>query len=162
MRTIEVKLDGTGARVAIVASRFNHVISHRLVDGCLARLAELGCEHIDLMWVPGAFEIPLAAQKAASTGRYDALITLGAVIRGGTPHFDYVCNGVTDGLGRLGLETRLPIAFGVLTTDDLEQAMARAAAPGESGSNKGADAAEVAIEMAALIRAIDQPENAGG
>ena len=137
--------------MAAVVSRFNHVVSTRLLDGCLARLRELGCEDVDVIWVPGAFEIPLAARTATETGRYDALVALGAVIRGQTSHFDYVCRGVTDGLQRVSLRSGCPVAFGVLTTDTVEQALARAAAPGEPGYNKGAEAAEVALEMASLL-----------
>jgi 6,7-dimethyl-8-ribityllumazine synthase len=154
MRRIEAKLEGTGLRVGVIASRFNHLISHRLLEGCLARLRELGCESVDVVWVPGAFEIPLAARTAAQTQRYDALVAVGAVIRGDTPHFDCVCRGVTDGVGRVSLESGFPVAFGVLTTDTVEQALERAAAPGEPGSNKGAEAAEVALEMASLMAAV--------
>ncbi len=137
--------------MAVVVSRFNHVVSARLLDGCLARLRELGCEDVDVIWVPGAFEIPLAMRTATETGRYDALVALGAVIRGQTSHFDYVCRGVTDGLREVSLRSGCPAAFGVLTTDTVEQALARAAAPGEPGYNKGAEAAEVALEMAGLL-----------
>ena len=151
MRTIESKVDGKGLRVAVVASRFNHLISLRLLEGCTRRLRELGCESVDVLWVPGAFEIPLAAKVAAETGRYDALIGVGAVIRGDTPHFDYVCQGVTKGLQQVSLDSRFPIAFAVLTTDTVEQALERAASTGEAGSNKGAEAAEVALEMASLL-----------
>ena len=158
MRTIESKLSGAEARVAVIASRFNHVITHRLLEGCVGRLEELGCRHIDVMWVPGAFEIPLVAREAARTGRYDALVAVGAVIRGDTPHFDYVCQGVTEGLGRASLETGRPVAFGVLTTDTIEQAMVRAAGPDEKGSNKGAEAAEVALEMAGLLAALREAD----
>ncbi len=155
MRTQETPIDGRGLAVAIVASRFNHLIVHRLVDGCASRLRELGCEEIDLIWVPGAFEIPLAVQIAAESGRFDALVALGVVIRGDTPHFDYVCRAATDGVREVGLATGKPIAFGVLTTDTVEQAMVRAIKPGEEGSNKGAEAAEVALEMASLLRLWD-------
>ena len=156
MRTIEVKLDGAGLRIAVIASRFNQSVSHRLLDGCVARLDELGCQEVDVLWVPGAFEIPLAALQAARTGRYDALVAVGAVIRGDTAHFDYVCRGVTDGLGRVGLECGRPVGFGVLTTDTVEQALERAAVPGEPGSNKGAEAAEVAVEMVGLLAAVKE------
>ena len=150
MRTLETTLDASALRIGIVAARFNHPVTRRLVEGCGARLAELGCESVDVMWVPGAFEIPLAAQAAARSGDYDALVALGAVVRGDTPHFDYVCQGVTDGVRQVGLECGLPVAFGVLTVETVEQALERAAAPGEPGSNKGAEAAEVAVEMASL------------
>ncbi len=151
MRTIEAKPKGQGVRVAVVVSRFNHSVSQRLLDGCLTRLRELGCDEVDVLWVPGAFEIPLATQAAAETGRYDALVAVGAVIRGETPHFDYVCRGVTDGLQQVSLRSGSPVAFGVLTTDTVEQALKRAVAPGEPGKNKGAEAAEVALEMASLL-----------
>jgi 6,7-dimethyl-8-ribityllumazine synthase len=155
MRTLEARLDGRGMRVAAVVARFNHLITLRLLEGCSARLAELGCEPLDVLWVPGAFEIPLAAQRAARTGRYDALVAIGCVVRGDTPHFDYVCQGVTDGVGRVALAENLPIAFCVLTTETVEQALDRAAKPGERGSNKGAEAAEVAVEMVSLARALE-------
>jgi 6,7-dimethyl-8-ribityllumazine synthase len=154
MRTIESRLDGHGLRVAAVVARFNHLITLRLLEGCSARLAELGCDEVDVLWVPGAFEIPLAAQQAARSGRYDALVAIGAVVRGDTPHFDYVCQGVTDGVGRVALAENLPIAFCVLTTETIEQALDRAAKPGEPGSNKGAEAAEVAVEMVSLARSL--------
>ncbi len=154
VRTIETELDARGLRVGIVAARFNHPVTSRLVDGCSARLQALGCESVDLMWVAGAFEIPLAAQAAARTGSYDALVAIGAVIRGDTPHFDYVCQGVTDGVTRVGLETGVPVGFCVLTVDSVEQALERAAADGEPGGNKGAEAAEVVVEMARLLGAL--------
>jgi 6,7-dimethyl-8-ribityllumazine synthase len=154
--TIETQRTGNGRRVAAVVSRFNHPVSSRLLDGCTARLAEQGCTDVDVLWVPGAFELPLAAQAAAETGRYDAIVVLGAVIRGGTPHFDYVCRAVTDGVRSVILATRVPIAFGVLTTDTPAQALERAARAGEPGENKGADAADVALEMAGLLDALGQ------
>jgi 6,7-dimethyl-8-ribityllumazine synthase len=154
--TYEIELDGRGLRVGVLASRFNHPITRRLLDACEMRLAELGVDSVEVAWVPGAFELPLAARAAAESGRYDALITLGVVIRGGTPHFDYVCRGVTDGVAEVSRSTRLPIAFGVLTTDDVEQALARAVRPGEPGANKGAEAAEVAIEMARLLARMEK------
>ena len=151
MRTLETTLEASGLRVGIVAARFNHLITHRLVEGCGARLGELGCASVDVMWVPGAFEIPLAAQSAARSGDYDALVAIGAVVRGDTPHFDYVCQGVTDGVRQVGLECGLPVAFCVLTVETIEQALERAAKPGEPGSNKGTEAAEVAVEMSSLM-----------
>ena len=108
-----------------------------------------------MLWVPGAFEIPLAAQRAARTGHYDGLVAIGAVVRGDTPHFDYVCQGVTDGVGRVALSENLPIAFCVLTTETIEQALERAAKPEEPGCNKGAEAAEVVVEMVNLARAVE-------
>ena len=155
MRTIESRLDGRGLRIAAVVARFNHLITLRLLEGCAERLGELGCDSVDVLWVPGAFEIPLAAQQAARSGRYDALVAIGAVVRGDTPHFDYVCQGVTDGVGRVALAENLPIAFCVLTTETVEQALDRAAKPGEPGSNKGAEAAEVAVEMVSLSRSLE-------
>ena len=156
MRTVETKLDGAGLRLGIVSARFNHLITRRLLEGCEARLRQLGCHEIDLMWVPGAFELPSAAQAAARSGRYDALVAIGVVIRGDTPHFDYVCRAVTDGVGRVALDAGLPVAFCVLTVDTFEQALERAAKPGEPGSNKGAEAAEVAVEMARLLGELGQ------
>jgi 6,7-dimethyl-8-ribityllumazine synthase len=158
MSTLQGDLAGNGRRIAVVVSRFNHPVSSRLLDGCSARLKEAGCADPDVIWVPGAFEIPLAAQTAAESGRYDAIITLGAVIRGGTPHFDYVCRGVTDGVREVMMRTRVPLAFGVLTTDTAEQALERAARPGEPGPNKGAEAAEVALEMVSLVELLGRPE----
>ncbi len=152
MPVIEGRLDGTGKRVAIAASRFNHVISRRLLEGAAKRLAELGCTEVDELWVPGAWELPLAAQALAERGRHDGIIAIGVVIRGDTPHFEYVCRSVTDGLSEVGLSAGLPIAFCVVTTETVEQALARAATPGEQGSNKGAEAAEVVVEMMDLIR----------
>jgi 6,7-dimethyl-8-ribityllumazine synthase len=143
-------LDAAGLRFAIVASRFNHLISAALVEGCRAELLRRRAtqDAIDLVWVPGAFEIPLAARRLAETGRYAAVVTLGSVIRGGTPHFDYVCLGVTDGVREVIRDTGVPVAFGVLTTDDVDQALARA---GGSEGNKGAEAALAAVEMARLL-----------
>lgn len=155
MKTVETRLDGRGVRVGVVVARFNHLITLRLLDGCVSRLAELGCEQVDVLWVPGAFEIPLAAQLASRSGRYDALVAIGVVVRGDTPHFDYVCQGVTDGVGRVSLAENLPISFCVLTTETVEQALVRAVKPGEPGCNKGAEAAEVAIEMVSLSHALN-------
>jgi 6,7-dimethyl-8-ribityllumazine synthase len=155
MRTIETRLEARGLRVAAVVARFNHLITARLLEGCAQRLAELGCDALDVLWVPGAFEIPFAAQRAARSGRYDGLVAIGAVVRGDTPHFEYVCQGVTDGVGRVSLAENLPIAFCVLTTETVEQALERAAKPGESGCNKGAEAAEVVVEMANLALAVE-------
>ncbi len=154
MRTFEMELDAAGLRVAVVVSRFNHLISRRLLDACTARLSELDCQDVDVLWVPGAFEIPLAARAAARTGNYSAVVALGAVIRGATAHFEYVCRGVTDGCQRVALETGVPVAFGVLTTDSAEQALERAATAGEKGKNRGRDAADAAVEMARLLDAV--------
>jgi 6,7-dimethyl-8-ribityllumazine synthase len=147
--------------VGLVVSRFNEAITQRLLDGCQRRLAELGCPDADTLWVPGAFEIPLAAQQAARSGRYDALVAIGAVIRGDTAHFEYVCQGVTEGVARVALDCALPVAFCVLTVDDEAQALERAAKPGEPGSNKGCEAAEVAVEMARLLADL-RPERRDG
>lgn len=146
-----------GLRFAIVASRFNHLISTRLVEGCVAELLDRGAEAdaLDLFWVPGAFEIPLAAGRIASSGRFDAVVTLGSVIRGGTPHFEYVCRAVTDGVREASTRSGVPIAFGVLTTDDIGQAWDRV---GGAHGNKGADAALAALEMARLLPALPRVE----
>ncbi len=152
MKSYPIRRDAVGLRVAIVVSRFNHLITVRLLDGCVAELVARGATTDDLhvAWVPGAFEIPHAARTLAATGRYDAIVTLGVVIRGGTPHFEYVCRAVTDGVREIIRDTGVPVGFGVLTTDDVEQALARAG--GEHG-NKGAEAALAVIEMAHLVRA---------
>jgi 6,7-dimethyl-8-ribityllumazine synthase len=156
VQEIEMPLDGTGVRVAVIVARFNHLITRRLLDACQSRLEELGCESVDVAWVPGALEIPIAARVAAETGRYDAIVALGVVIRGATAHFDYVCRGVTDGVNAVAQSTRVPVAFGVLTTEDAEQALERAARPGEPGSNKGSEAAEAAVEMANLLARLEK------
>jgi len=152
--------DASGLRFAVVVSRFNQLISEKLLDACSAALIRCGAraEDIDVAWVPGAFEIPLAARALASSNRYDALVTLGSVIRGGTPHFDYVCRGVTDGLREVMQDTLVPIGFGVLTTDDVGQALARAG--GEHG-NKGEEAARAAVEMARLMARLGKPPGPG-
>jgi 6,7-dimethyl-8-ribityllumazine synthase len=152
--------DASGLRFAVVVSRFNQLISVKLLDACSAALIQRGAhsEDIDVAWVPGAFEIPIAARVLASSGRYDALVTLGSVIRGGTPHFDYVCRGVTDGLREVMRDTSVPIGFGVLTTDDIGQALARA---GGDHGNKGEEAARAAIEMARLMVQLGKPPGAG-
>lgn len=149
------ELDARGLRIALVVARFNHLISVRLIEGARAVLLERGLDpgSLELYWVPGAFEIPQAARRLAESGRFDAIVTLGSVIRGGTPHFDYVCRGVTDGVREVMRTTNVPVAFGVLTTDDIEQALARAG--GDEG-NKGGDVALAAIEMARLFRRIDE------
>lgn len=147
-------LDARGLAVALVASRFNHLISVRLIEGAHAVLVERGIDPADLSlyWVPGAFEIPQATRRLAESGRFDAIVTLGSVIRGGTPHFDYVCRGVTDGVREVMRTTNVPVAFGVLTTDDVDQALARA---GGSEGNKGGEVALAAIEMVRLSRALE-------
>ena len=156
MKSYPASVDATGLRLAVVVSRFNHLVTARLLDGCLGELEARGCDPHDVhvAWVPGAFEIPLAARALARSGRYDALVTLGVVIRGGTPHFDYVCRAVTDGVRDVMRDTGVPVAFGVLTTDDVEQALARV---GGSEGQKGEEAARAAIEMAHLMRAVAAP-----
>jgi 6,7-dimethyl-8-ribityllumazine synthase len=159
VNTYEISEDAAGLRFAVVVSRFNHPISVKLLDGCSGELLRRGAseDEIDIAWVPGAFEIPMVARMLASSERYHALVTLGSVIRGETPHFDFVCRGVTDGLREVMRDTFVPVGFGVLTTDDMSQALARAG--GEHG-NKGAEAALAAIEMARLIAQLGDP--AGG
>ena len=149
----EGKLDATGLRFGIIVGRFNSFISDRLLEGALDALVRHGAEkeQIAVARVPGAFEIPLAAQKMAATGRYDALICLGAVIRGATPHFDYVAAEVSKGVAQVSLKAGVPIAFGVLTTDSIEQAIERA---GTKAGNKGFEAAMTAIETAQLFRSL--------
>jgi 6,7-dimethyl-8-ribityllumazine synthase len=146
----ESQLDAEGLRVAVVVARFNHLVSARLLEGCVAELRRRGIRErdVEVAWVPGAFEIPLAASALAGSGRYDALVVLGVVVRGGTPHFEYVCRGVTDGVQRVMLDSRVPVAFGVLTVDDVEQAWERT---GGAEGHKGVEAAGVAIEMARLV-----------
>ena len=160
MKIYSTSEDATGLHFAVVVSRFNHLVSSRLLEGCTAELAARGAasDDVHVSWVPGAFEIPLAARALATTGRYDAVIVLGAVIRGGTPHFDYVCRGVTDGVREVMRDTQIPLAFGVLTTDDVEQALART---GGSEGHKGQEAARVAIEMARLLPHLAKPPQDG-
>ena len=149
MKTYEGKLIAREYRFAIVVSRFNEFISGHLLSGALDCLKrhEASEEEIDVIWVPGSFEIPLAAKKVAQSKRYDAVICLGAVIRGSTPHFDYVAAEVAKGVASVGLETGIPVIFGVITSDTLEQAIERA---GSKAGNKGWQAAASAIEMADL------------
>ena len=160
MRSYPTRRDGSGLRIGIVVARFNHLISARLLEAAAEELAQSGTqpEDVHVAWVPGAFEIPLAARAMAQSGRYHALVTLGAVIRGGTPHFDYVCRGVTDGVRDVMQATGVPVAFGVLTTDDVDQALARA---GGAEGNKGTEAAQVALEMAHLCTVLRAPPQAG-
>jgi 6,7-dimethyl-8-ribityllumazine synthase len=139
-------------RIAIAASRFNRFIVEQLVEGARDALARRGVEP-SLLWVPGAFELPLAADRLAASGRFDAVIALGAVIRGGTPHFEYVAGACANGLARVALDRGVPVSFGVLTTDDVEQALARA---GTGEGNKGFDAAITALEMVATLRALER------
>lgn len=149
MKIIEGNLIGSGKKFAIVASRFNEFIVNKLISGAQDALVRHGVDDndISLAWVPGAFEIPLTAQKLARTGKYDAVICLGAVIRGSTSHYDYVCAEVSKGVATVGLATGTPVIFGILTTDNIEQAVERA---GTKAGNKGYDAAVSAIEMANL------------
>ena len=153
MKTYEGTLIAGELRFAVIVSRFNNIISERLLDGALDTLRRHGAadDSISVVWVPGAFEIPLAAQELASSGQYDAVICLGAIIRGATAHFDYVAGPVASGLANIALTTKVPVLFGVLTTDTIEQAVERA---GSKAGNKGADAAVCAIEMANLLAAL--------
>ena len=151
MKIYEGKLVSEGIRVGIVAARFNEFIVSKLLSGCEDGLLRHGVQpqDISVAWVPGAFEIPLAAQAMAKSGKYDAVITLGAVIRGATSHYDYVCAEVSKGVANVSLNTGVPVLFGVLTTDTIEQAIERA---GTKAGNKGAECAQGAIEMVNLLR----------
>lgn len=155
MRQIQV-LEGKvvapeGMKVGIIASRFNEIIVNKLLGGAVDGLVRHGVEeeNITAAWVPGAFEIPVAASKMAQSGKYDAVICVGAVIRGDTSHYDYVCNEVSKGIAQVGLATGIPVLFGVVTTENIEQAIARA---GSKAGNKGYDCALSAIEMVNLMR----------
>ena len=152
-RHFDSTLSGRGVRIGIVLARFNEAVTSRLLEGALTALREHGVadDAIDVATVPGAFELPLAAQRLAVTGRYAALIALGAVVRGETPHFDFVAGEAAAGLRRTALVQDLPVAFGLLTTDTMEQALERA---GGTHGNKGYDAAMTALEMAGLLHAI--------
>ncbi len=152
-RVVEGRLKADGFRFAIVVSRFNDFVSGKLVDGALDALVRHGAsaEDIVLVKVPGAFEIPMTAKRLAVSGKFDAVICTGAVIRGGTPHFDYVASEVSKGIAAVSLETGIPVTFGVLTTDNLEQAIERS---GSKAGNKGAEAAIAAIEMVDVLRQI--------
>jgi 6,7-dimethyl-8-ribityllumazine synthase len=154
-KIIEAKLLAEGKKFLLIVSRFNDFISDRLLEGALDGLLRSGArdEDIDIVKVPGAFEIPLMAKKMAATKRYHAVICLGAVIRGATPHFDYVSAEVSKGIAAVSLETGIPVIFGVVTTDTIEQAIERA---GTKAGNKGWNAAIAAIEMANLIEVVDQ------
>lgn len=153
MKTYEGQLTVNNEKFCIILSRFNDFIGSKLLSGAIDELKRHGVsdDNIEVVKVPGAFEIPLAAQKFAKTGRYNAIITLGAVIKGSTPHFDYVSAEVSKGVAHVSLETGVPVVFGVLTTDNLEQAIERA---GTKAGNKGADAAKTAIEMANLVKLV--------
>ena len=156
MKTYPATTEAPGQRFAIVVARFNHVVTVRLLEGATSELEARGVasDDIHVAWVPGAFEIPQAARALAETGRYAAVVTLGAVIRGGTPHFEYVCDAVTDGVREAIRDTGVPIAFGVLTLDTIDQALDRA---GGCDGNKGAEAGAVAVEMARLVPALKAP-----
>jgi len=153
MTTYEGMLSGKGMKFALVVGRFNEIISSRLHEGALdcLRRHDVAESDIDVAWVPGAFEMPLVAQKLAASGKYDAVICLGAVIRGGTPHFDYVAGEAAKGIAKVSLDSGLPVIFGVLTTDTIEQAIERA---GAKAGNKGWSAAATAIEMASLAKTL--------
>ena len=154
MKTFEGKLVSEGIRVGIVAARFNDFIVSKLVGGCEDTLLRHGVrpEDISLAWVPGAFVIPLIVSKMAKSRKYDAVIALGAVIRGSTSHYDYVCSEVSKGVANVSLNSDIPVMFGVLTTDTIEQAIERA---GSKAGNKGSECAQGAIEMVNLIRALE-------
>ena len=150
-KIIEGKKDAQGLKIGIVVSRYNHFITEKLLDGALDGFKSHGGDDdkVTIVRVPGAFEIPLIADKLAASGRYDALVCLGAVIRGDTPHFDYVCDAVTHGIGAAVQAYKIPIGFGVLTTDDVQQAMERA---GAKDANKGYEALLTVVEMISVLR----------
>lgn len=154
MRTFEGKLVSKDIRVGIIAARFNEFITSKLLGGALDGLKrhEVSEDQVDVAWVPGAFEIPLIASKMAKSGKYDAVICLGAVIRGSTSHYDYVCSEVSKGIAQVSLASDIPVMFGVLTTENIEQAIERA---GSKAGNKGFDCAVGAIEMVNLIHEIE-------
>jgi 6,7-dimethyl-8-ribityllumazine synthase len=152
-KTFEGQLVADGLKVGIVASRFNEFITNKLLEGAIDGLKRHGVadDAIAIAWVPGAFEIPVVAKKMAGSGKYDAVICVGAVIRGSTPHFDYVAAEVSKGVAQVGLQSGVPTIFGVLTTENIEQAIERA---GTKAGNKGFESAEAAIEMANLLKAL--------
>ena len=154
MKLYEGKLVSEGIRIGVVCSRFNDFIVSKLLSGCEDALLRHGVqgEDIAVAWVPGAFEIPLVAAKMAKSGKFDAVIALGSVIRGSTSHYDYVCSEVSKGIAQAALESGVPVLFGVLTTETLEQAIERA---GSKAGNKGAECAQGAIEMVNLLRSLD-------
>lgn len=155
MKKIEGKLLGKGKKFAVAASRFNEFIVNKLVSGAEDAFIRHGVEgnDISLVWVPGAFEIPLMAKKLAESGKYDAVVCVGAVIRGATSHYDYVCSEVSKGIASVALSTGVPVIFGIVTTENIEQAVERA---GTKAGNKGFDAAVSAIEMANLLEEIER------
>ena len=150
MKTLEGKLTAKNMKIAIVVARFNEFITSKLLSGCIDCLIrhEAADEDLTVAWVPGAFEIPVAAKKLAESGKYDAVICLGAVIRGATPHFDYVCAEASKGIAQVSMQTGVPVAFGVLTTENIQQAVERA---GTKAGNKGVDCAMTAMEMVNLL-----------
>lgn len=151
MKTLEGKLTAKNMKIAIVVARFNEFITSKLLSGCIDCLIrhEAADEDLTVAWVPGAFEIPMAAKKLAESGKYDAVICLGAVIRGATPHFDYVCSEASKGIAQVSMQTGVPVAFGVLTTENIQQAVERA---GTKAGNKGVDCAMTAMEMVNLFK----------
>lgn len=153
VKTIEGKLIVKNEKFALVVSRFNEFISSKLLSGAVDELVRHGVkeDNITVVWSPGAFEIPVLTKKLAKSGEYDAVIALGAIIRGSTPHFDYVSSELSKGIASVSLETGIPVIFGVLTTDNIEQAIERA---GTKSGNKGSDAAKAAIEMANLLKLV--------
>ncbi|WP_031458142.1 6,7-dimethyl-8-ribityllumazine synthase [Chloroflexus sp. MS-G] len=153
MTIYEGMLVGNGLRIAIVVSRWNELITNRLLDGARDALRRHGVaeEHIDIAWVPGSFEIPLVCRRLAERGQYDAIIALGAVIRGATSHYEHVAGAVSSGIAQVSLQTGVPCIFGVITTENIEQAIERA---GTKAGNKGFEAATAAIEMATLLRSL--------
>jgi 6,7-dimethyl-8-ribityllumazine synthase len=155
-QTFEGHLEGRGLRVGVVVSRFNEAITRLLLEGALDTLRRHGVEDVDVAWVPGAFEIPLVALRLARSGRYHAVVCLGAVIRGETPHFEYVAGQSAAGVARAAMESGIPVIYGILTLDTLEQALERS---GTKAGNRGRDAALAAIEMANLLNALPK---AGG
>ncbi|KEZ50788.1 MULTISPECIES: 6,7-dimethyl-8-ribityllumazine synthase [Metabacillus] len=154
MKTYEGNLVGSGLKVAVIVGRFNEFITSKLLSGATDALKRHGVEeeNVEIAWVPGAFEIPLVAKKMAASNKYDAVITLGTVIRGSTTHYDYVCNEAAKGVSQASMSTGVPVIFGVLTTESIEQAIERA---GTKAGNKGYEAAVAAIEMANLMRTLD-------
>ena len=151
MKTLEGKLTAKNMKIAIVVARFNEFITSKLLSGCIDCLIrhEAADEDLTVAWVPGAFEIPMAAKKLAESGKYDAVICLGAVIRGATPHFDYVCAEASKGIAQVSMQTGVPVAFGVLTTENIQQAVERA---GTKAGNKGVDCAMTAMETVNLFQ----------
>ena len=153
MSTYEGHLVATGLKFGVVISRFNELLSSRLLSGAKDAIVRHGAseDDIDVAWVPGAFEIPVVASKLAASGRYDAVLALGVIIRGGTPHFEYIASEVSKGIAKVGMDTGVPVMFGVITADTIEQAVERS---GTKAGNKGWEAAQAAIEMANLSKAL--------